>query len=64
MRERRNFDALLDNATSPEGSKHMLEVRKHRVSVDGYKEVTHTVAKYVEAIRIGSVDLLASTCWT
>ncbi len=42
----------------------MLEVRKHRVSVDGYKEVTHTVAKYVEAIRIGSVDLLASTCWT
>ncbi len=37
----------------------MLEVHKHRVSVDGYKEVTHTVAKYVEAIRIGNVDLLA-----
>ena len=37
----------------------MLEVRKHRVSVDGYKEVTHTVVKYVEAIRIGSIDMLA-----
>ncbi len=36
----------------------MLEVRKHRVSVDGYKEVTHTVAKYVEAIRIAAL-----ICW-
>jgi hypothetical protein len=41
------------------GSKRMPEVRKQPVAVNEYKDVINTVAKYVEAIRIGSVDMLA-----
>lgn len=39
----------------------MFDVRRHRQSVDGYKDVTDTVAKYIEAIRVGSVEMLAES---
>lgn len=41
------------------GSKGMPEVCKQPVSANEYKDVANTVAKYVEAIRIGSVEMLA-----